>query len=537
MKQPKVPNVAAPVAAAPAPPPAPRGPRFRYFSNPPSTLTVRLGDLTGGIPSGIRAVEFDPERRIEVSCAEIFNGPVPKISLSRLAGIAPECFQTQNFSEAQIDIPAAKLAPAYQLITASEVIDEPVVVEEELAVFAPPEETPPAPEIFAPVAIPPVEKTVSPVEPPPPQEIRKPATGPDAEEEVSAAERTPAVDPVAVVPIPPVEPPTPAGPGVLRKPFFPVPKAQTAPIEPVPPALGAVEAPPPPPPAVAPRAAAIPQTRRSFSLLPIFRRKEAEPEKADISVPPTPRARVEIPKPKVPLSPLVPPVSPPVVGEKISGPGPVLPPPPPFSAAEEPPAGKSPGILPVEAEASPAAEEAPPISKAPEPPPSEAVLVETEHLPVVGGKTSVEIPNQDALQAIFMTEEFLAMERVVELCGGLPGIKSCVLSHGSAVLASRNVPDSIDLVSLSAHAVEMLSGMRSSSAKMGIGAVPAVTVHSDKGPITFFHQDDLCLLVMHKDRGFIPGVREKLQQVVEELSRANLPLPIAAARSALEKWK
>lgn len=457
-----------------------------------------------------------------MSCADIFKGPVPRISLSWLAGIAPECFQTQNFSEAQIEISAARLAPAYQLFTTSELIEEPVVVEEELEVFASTQETPPAQEVFAPVAIPPFESTDSPVEPPLPQGISEPA------------------DPVAVIPIPPVEPPTPAGPGVLRKPFIPVMKAKTAPIERVPSALEAVEVPPPPPPAVAPRAAAIPQTRRPFSILPIFRRKEAGPENSDIPIPPAPRVRVEIPKPKAPLVPLVPPVSPLVV-EKEFEPAPVFEPLvsafTTFSSNEEPPAAQTPEAIAVEAEPALVPEEAAEISKTPEPPPSEAVLVETEHLPVAGGKTSVEIPNQDALQAIFMTEEFLAVERVVELCGGLPGIKSCVLSHGSAVLASHNVPDSIDLVSFSAHAVEMLSGMRSSSAKMGIGAVPAVTVHSEKGPITFFHQDDLCLLVMHKDRGFIPGVREKLQQVVEELSQANLPLPVSAAQPALEKWK
>jgi len=504
---------------------------------------VRLGDLTGGIPSGIRALAFDPERRIEVSCAEIFNGPVPKISLSRLAGIAPECFQTQNFSEAQIEIPAAKLAPAYQLVTTSELIEEPVVVEEELAVFAPPEETPPAAEVSEPVATPPAESLVPPVEPPLPQGINEPAAAPDAVPLVPATEPRPPFDAAPVVPIPPVEPPAPppAAPVVFRKPFIPASKTKTAPVEPVQPPPAAVEVPPPPTPSVAPRAAAIPQARRSFSLLPIFRRKEADPKNPDIPAPPAPRARVEIPKPKAPLSPLVPPVLPPVV-ESVSGPVPVfappVPPPATFSPFEQPPAVDAPEAAAVEAETDPVSAEAPAIEKAPEPAPqSEALLVETEHLPVAVGKDSVEIPNQDALQAIFMTEEFLAVDRVVELCGGLPGIKSCVLSHGSAVLASHNVPDSIDLVSLSAHAVEMLSGMRASSAKMGIGAVPAVTVHSDKGPITFFHQDDLCLLVMHKDRGFIPGVREKLQQVVEELSRANLPLPVSSARPTLEKWK
>ena len=132
-----------------------------------------------------------------------------------------------------------------------------------------------------------------------------------------------------------------------------------------------------------------------------------------------------------------------------------------------------------------------------------------------------------------MTEEFLSVNRVVELCGGLPGIRSCVLAHGAAVVASYNVPESIDLVSLSAHALEMLAAMRQSAAQMGIGAVPAVTIHSEKGPITFFHQNDLCLLVLHKDRGFVPGVREKLQQVVVQLSRANIALPVTASRPAL----
>jgi predicted regulator of Ras-like GTPase activity (Roadblock/LC7/MglB family) len=151
----------------------------------------------------------------------------------------------------------------------------------------------------------------------------------------------------------------------------------------------------------------------------------------------------------------------------------------------------------------------------------EAVLIKTEHLPKFEPKRAVEIFDQDALQAVFMTEEILSVERVVELCGGLPGIKSCVLAHGAAVLASHNVPESIDLVSLSAHALEMLAAMRQSAARMGVGAVPAVTIHAEKGPITFFHQDELCLLVLHKDRGFIPGVREKLQKVVEHLSQGD----------------
>ena len=134
---------------------------------------------------------------------------------------------------------------------------------------------------------------------------------------------------------------------------------------------------------------------------------------------------------------------------------------------------------------------------------------------------------------MFMTEEFLSVERVVELSGGLPGIKSCVLRMDRRCSLLTMCLESIDLVSLSAHALEMARGDRQSAARMGVGAVPAVTIHSEKGPITFFHQDDLCLLVLHKDRGFVPGVREKLQEVVECLSETNLILPVAASRPAL----
>jgi hypothetical protein len=40
---------------------------------------------------------------------------------------------------------------------------------------------------------------------------------------------------------------------------------------------------------------------------------------------------------------------------------------------------------------------------------------------------------------------------------------------------------------------------------------------------------------MHRDRGFVPGVREKLQLVVEHLSEANLALPVGASRPALAR--
>jgi predicted regulator of Ras-like GTPase activity (Roadblock/LC7/MglB family) len=161
----------------------------------------------------------------------------------------------------------------------------------------------------------------------------------------------------------------------------------------------------------------------------------------------------------------------------------------------------------------------------PVPPPQtliEPLILETEN-------TGTDIPEQESLQALFLTDEKLTVRRVVELCGELPGIRSCVLTRDDAVVASHNVPENFDLVAMSSTASKMLAAMQESSSQLGIGAVPALTLHTERGPLSIVQNNRLTLLVVHADRGFIPGVREKLTSTLGELSRMPLALPSAAA--------
>jgi hypothetical protein len=139
-----------------------------------------------------------------------------------------------------------------------------------------------------------------------------------------------------------------------------------------------------------------------------------------------------------------------------------------------------------------------------------------------------EISDQHALQALFMTDENLSTGRVVELCGGLPGIQSCVLTSENQVVASHNIPEGLDIVSLSSNATAMLRAMHDASAGMGIGEIPAVTLHTAKGPLSIFQKEHLAMLVFHGDRGFVPGVREKMTAALTELTRTPLALPAPA---------
>ena len=68
---------------------------------------------------------FNAEKRVELSCEEIFTGPVPKLSLSRLAELAKEDIGTEGLAETSIRLPVTRLALAFRFIDGRELIDEP----------------------------------------------------------------------------------------------------------------------------------------------------------------------------------------------------------------------------------------------------------------------------------------------------------------------------------------------------------------------------------------------------------------------------
>ena len=302
-----------------------------------------------------------------------------------------------------------------------------------------------------------------------------------------------------------VPPPGPINAPISFQPDSVEPAAIVVPAEIDPAPISEIPAPPSEASAISeelnPPQAKVPVRRSApFVGLPIFRRK----------------APVVTPRP-IPPPPISVPFAPVPVDEAIA-PEVILPAEP--ASAEPPSAFEEP----------PAAFVEPPAAVEPEPEPTVPItpaipvrILRTEHFP--SQTQNQEIVEQEPLQALFLTEETMTVSRVIDLCGGLPGINSCVLANGSVVVASHNVPDGVDLVSMSAHAADMLRAMRDSSARMGVGTVPAVTLHTEKGVISFFHRDDLTMLVFHKDRGFVPGVREKMAAVLGELTKARLTLP------------
>lgn len=136
---------------------------------------------------------------------------------------------------------------------------------------------------------------------------------------------------------------------------------------------------------------------------------------------------------------------------------------------------------------------------------------------------------EELLQEIFLTEEPLPLEKVMEHCGRLPGVRACILARQSGIVSSHAAPDNLDLVSLTANGTRLLENLRESAKQMGLGDVQTITIHSEKTPVSIFSAGSTTLMVTHGDRGFVPGVRERLSRVVAALDGADLPLNLPSS--------
>ncbi|MEO8205134.1 MAG: hypothetical protein ABI615_03075 [Chthoniobacterales bacterium] len=532
--------------------------RYRYYQQPPKTIFVKWSELVDLVPPSILAPgDHHSQLTVGLPSEEIFEGIIPRIRYVRLMELLPEgVFRIPDDKRDEfLYIPASRIARHYQLATLREALPEEPKPKPE--VKPTPEIKAPEIKVESPAVAPPVTVPVfSPVTPEPPA---APVVKPEAKEDVKEPEPAPA--PKVILPpkfevktfqrvedklvtFPPLK--TPEGAAKkeplpeISKPFFVPPTVAPAkPLEvkeEVKAVVPEVKAEPPVP--------AIPDLQEEPPKAEVEKAEipEVKPEKPDepLPLPSKVPIRAPITLPKQPVTNLPAPVLPsanfdpqqkrrlfdrlPLFRKKA---------PVPIAQPTAPIVGIKPiqanlpsrvaGPLPVKAFSpeTPLSPIAPPA-----PASSSPVIMPSNEESPAERRAKDEIPNQEALQTLFMTDEALTIERTMELCSGFPGIQSCILARGAGVIASANVPNGIDVITLSTNAMAMLRQMQDSFQKMGVGAIPAVTLHSEKGPISVLPHEDLCLLILHKDRAFIPGVRERLQDVMHQLSQANLPLSI-----------
>jgi hypothetical protein len=123
--------------------------------------------------------------------------------------------------------------------------------------------------------------------------------------------------------------------------------------------------------------------------------------------------------------------------------------------------------------------------------------------------------DQDAVQALFMTEETLDLPKISRLAASLPGVYACVIATRDQACTGGTLPEGFDLAAL----LGLAPRVGEAAGRMPIGQLKHFTLYGDAYSVSFFERNGLSLCAVHRPRSFVPGVREKLVALADELSR------------------
>ncbi len=119
------------------------------------------------------------------------------------------------------------------------------------------------------------------------------------------------------------------------------------------------------------------------------------------------------------------------------------------------------------------------------------------------------------LQELFHTMSPPGLQEVPQLCAGLPGVAGCLLMAGWTPLAGWNLPPEIDQDQLLRALAGAMDRAAEPAGQAGWGACHALSLHLEQGSVSLIRRGALALAVFHESRSFAPGVREKLERVLE----------------------
>ncbi|HEV7869127.1 MAG TPA: hypothetical protein VGO90_15675 [Chthoniobacteraceae bacterium] len=123
---------------------------------------------------------------------------------------------------------------------------------------------------------------------------------------------------------------------------------------------------------------------------------------------------------------------------------------------------------------------------------------------------------QEPLQAIFMTEEPLDLPKISRFAAALPGIQACVIATREQAVTGGSLPEGFDIAAL----LGLAPRVGEAAGRLPIGALQHFTLYGDRYSVSFFERRGLSICAVHRARSFVPGVREKLVAIADELSAA-----------------
>ena len=113
-----------------------------------------------------------------------------------------------------------------------------------------------------------------------------------------------------------------------------------------------------------------------------------------------------------------------------------------------------------------------------------------------------------------MTEEVLDLQKISRLAAELPGVQACVIATRETAVTGGLLPEGFDVTAL----LGLAPRVGEAAGRLPIGALKHFTLYGEHYSVSFFERRGLCLCAVHRARSFVPGVREKLVALADELA-------------------
>jgi hypothetical protein len=137
--------------------------------------------------------------------------------------------------------------------------------------------------------------------------------------------------------------------------------------------------------------------------------------------------------------------------------------------------------------------------------------------PKIGATTqnSLRRIGLERLREIFMTEDELDACQVARLLAAFPKVKSAMVMLGDGTVLGGNLPEDYHLeTALLAPAI--MASVREFNRRLRSNETSAFTLLGDP-LVTLFAEGNVYILISHKGRGLLPGVRERIGEVARAL--------------------
>ncbi len=135
----------------------------------------------------------------------------------------------------------------------------------------------------------------------------------------------------------------------------------------------------------------------------------------------------------------------------------------------------------------------------------------------VGSSKSDAIAASEKLQALFMTDEPLDLRGTLLKVAELPGLQSCALTTTDGQKLAGGFGDPHQEKLFSTLFPDLFERTHTAFDELRTGTLETITLYAGVRQFSGFVRGKLCLAVVHDNRPFKPGVREKIQAVLNEL--------------------